>query len=469
MNNFNATQRSDLQHMKNISDQCARRKWRESSLGSSALTIGLLTFGLWWFYTRIWDFSGTKRGMVIALGFLLLSDGLYLLIHLFLKPHTYNGTECRSVDLTIVLATYNAGEMISRTIDGAHRHVPLNQILIVSDTSTDDTVEIARSSGVNVYENEVNLNKALTISGVSPRITTPYTLILDDDTFIGDTVIPTSLLDEGFDAVAFNVMPYLENTLVNRFQQYEYRKNMFMSKSLRAGSASVGNVSGAIGLYHTRDIQFQSAYHSGFFGGEDQERTTLTYLFGTGKGVTYFDSIVLTETPHTWGQLFRQRAVKFGGGWGAAHLNVLILYLRLIASRRANFPLKFEKAYQVFVTLTDPLRFLLFPLLFLDPIGFLIIYMAYVVLEIILWFWTKRVDGLGVVLLSPLYGIFNTLCRFISFPFWIKNRLDFIFKKGFHRRITRRNLVAEYAVIIFLMIGLFVLAIYRFPFEIFRY
>jgi hypothetical protein len=195
--------------------------------------------------------------------------------------------------------------------------VPLTNILIVSDTSTDDTAAIARSSGVQVYENEVNLNKALTISGISPKITTRYTLILDDDTYIGDTVIPTSLLSEGFDAVAFNVMPHVENSLVNKFQQYEYRKNMFLSKSLRAGSASVGNVSGAIGLYHTRDIRLQSEYHSGFFGGEDQERTTLTYLFGSGKGVTYLDSIVLTETPHTWGQLFRQRAIKFGGGLGS--------------------------------------------------------------------------------------------------------------------------------------------------------
>jgi len=255
--------------MENISAERMRRESRTSSFGSSALAIGLLTFGLWWFYTRTWDFSGDKRGLVIALGFLLLSDGLYLLIHLFLKPHSYKGTECRPQDLTIVLATHNAGDMISRTIEGAHRHVPLDQILIVSDTSTDDTAMIARSSGAQVYENEVNLNKALTISGVSPRITTRYTLILDDDTYIGDTVIPTSLLDEGFDAVAFNVMPYKENTLVNRFQQYEYRKNMFLSKSLRAGSASVGNVSGAIGLYHTRDIQLQSEYHSGFFGGED--------------------------------------------------------------------------------------------------------------------------------------------------------------------------------------------------------
>jgi glycosyltransferase involved in cell wall biosynthesis len=436
---------------------------RSSSILSSSIVIGLLIFGLWWFYTRVWDFSNNNRGLVLALGFLLLSDGLYLLIHAFLRPHHYRGNECEPKDLTVVLATYNSGKAIAKTIEGARRHVPRDHILIVSDTSTDNTAEIASSLGVRVLKNDVNLNKALTISKISPEITTPYTLILDDDTYIGSATIPTSPLDGGYDAVAFNVMPEPEDTIINKFQQYEYRKNMFLSKSLRAGSASVGNVSGAIGLYHTKDIQLQSAHHSGFFGGEDQERTTLTYLYGTGRGVTYTDSTVLTEAPHTWWQLFRQRGTKFGGGWGAAHLNILVLYLRLIVSRRAKFALKFEKGYQVFITLTDPLRLVLFPLLLLDPVGFGIVYAAYAGLEIILWLWTKRADSLAIVMLSPLYGIFNTIGRFVAFPFWVRNRFDFVFRKKFHRRVTRRNLVVEYAIIVVVMLALLGYSIYRFP------
>ncbi len=440
---------------------------RLSSAVSSSIVIGLLGFGLWWFYTRVWDFGHNKRGLVLALGFLLLSDGLYLIIHAFLRPHYYTGTECEPDHLTVVLSTHNAGQSIVRTIEGAQRHVPPDQILIVSDTSTDDTAEIATSLGVRVRENAVNLNKALTISRIAPEIATRYTLILDDDTYIGDATIPTSLLDDGYDAVAFNVMPERENTLVNKFQQYEYRKNMFLTKSLRAGSASVGNVSGAIGLYHTKDVQLQSAYHSGFFGGEDQERTTLTYLLGTGKGATYTDSIVLAEAPHTWWELFRQRGIKFGGGWGAAHLNILFLYFRLLVSRRAKFALKFEKGYQVFITLTDPLRLVLFPLLLWDPAGFLIIYAAYAGLETILWCWTKRQDSFLIVILSPMYGIFNTIGRFVAFPFWVKNRCDFVVRKKFHRRVGKRNLVLEYGLIIFTMVGLPAYSIHLFPTLIF--
>ena len=141
----------------------------------------------------------------------------------------------------------------------------------------------------------------------------------------------------------------------------------------------------------------------------------------------------------------------------------MILYLRLIVSRRAKFALKFEKGYQVFITLTDPLRFVLFPLLFLDPVGFLIVYAAYAGLEIILWFWTKREDSLLIVMLSPLYGIFNTIARFVAFPFWVKNRFDFVFRKQFHRRVSKRNLVIEYAAIILVMLSLLAYSIYQFP------
>src|ERR1044071_3468857 len=131
---------------------------RTSSFISSTIVFGLLAAGLWWFYTRVWDFSH-KRSLIFAFGFLLLSDGLHLLIHAFFREHHYHGTECAPKDLTVVLATYNAGDAIAKTIEGAQQHVPPDHILIASDTSTDNTVEVAASLGARIHENEVNLNK----------------------------------------------------------------------------------------------------------------------------------------------------------------------------------------------------------------------------------------------------------------------------------------------------------------------
>lgn len=269
------------------------------------------------------------------------------------------------------------------------------------------------------------------------------------------------MLDEGFDAVAFNVMPEKEDTWVNKFQGFEYRKTMFLTKERRSASCSVGNVSGAIGLFRTKDIVFQKNYHSGLFGGEDQERTTLIYLYGTGRGVKYYNSLVVTEAPHTWRQLFRQRGIKFGGGWGAAHLNITILNIKLLISRRANFALKFEKAYQVFLVFSDPLRFMLFPFLLLDPVTFASLYIIYVLLEMSLWFWTRKQDSFWVVLFSPLYGVFNTIARFVAVPYWVKNRFSFLFREKFHLLVPARNLLAEWLFITFTLITLWGLSFFK--------
>src|SRR3989344_6959305 len=226
-----------------------------SSFLSSVFIVGLTIWGFYWVYSRLWYLSEDNT-LPLALGFLLLSDGVYLLIHLGLRTAEHRKYTFSPEKLSVVLATYNSENVITRTIDEIHIHIPLAQIIVISDTSTDNTVQVAKNTGVRVYENEVNLNKALTISRISPQIKTSYTLILDDDTFIGNTFIPTNLLDEGYDAVAFNVMPEVEDSLVNQFQQFEYRKTMFLTKDLRSASCSVGNVSGAIGLYHTKNIVF---------------------------------------------------------------------------------------------------------------------------------------------------------------------------------------------------------------------
>ncbi len=73
-----------------------------------------------------------------------------------------------------------------------------------------------------------------------------------------------------------------------------------------------------------------------------------------------------------------------------------------------------------------------------------------------------------IVVLSPLYGLFNTVGRFVAFPFWVKNRFDFVFRKKLSRRVNKRWLLAEYAAITAAIISLLAYSIYRFPISIFN-
>jgi len=54
--------------------------------------------------------------------------------------------------------------------------------------------------------------KASAVNYAVYRVQTPYTLLLDDDTRLGGARLPTSLLAaDGFDAVAFHVLPDRRN------------------------------------------------------------------------------------------------------------------------------------------------------------------------------------------------------------------------------------------------------------------
>lgn len=370
----------------------------------------------------------------------LLTDGLFILSHLprRTKPDK-DGLAFTAKKLTVVIACKNGAEVIAETIKGAAVHVPPNQIIVVSDGSTDATAQIARDCGVQVIENKVNLHKVRSINLAMESVTTPYVLILDDDTLIGKTFIPTSLLDDGYTAVAFNVMPTKVRTLINELQQFEYRSTMQMSKHLRAKTGAIGNVSGAIGLYRSADLRRQIKLHSGQFAGEDEQRTLLAHMYGEGKGITYTDSLVETIAPATWLDLLKQRAFS----WSLALPEQLVLYIRVILSPRYHYLLKAEKAYLVYVYLTEPLRILFFWALVLRPQHMAIAYVFYVALNFVVWLRLGRKDSFKAVLLSPIYALLLTACRMVGYFYWIKVKTKYLANR-LHRHASERSLILEY-------------------------
>jgi glycosyltransferase involved in cell wall biosynthesis len=74
--------------------------------------------------------------------------------------------------VSVVIACYNGADVIGETLESLLAHVPPQNIIVVSDCSTDDTVAVARSFGVRVVENRFNRNKPLSVSRVAPMVTT---------------------------------------------------------------------------------------------------------------------------------------------------------------------------------------------------------------------------------------------------------------------------------------------------------
>ncbi len=409
----------------------------------SSLFFVLLCAGVGYFYVAAYSGKIWEHVILAALFLPLATDGFFLSWHLMRRPSRVRNASFDWRKVTIIIPCYNGEKIIGETIRQALRHVSKHQIIVVSDTSSDKTVGVVRPYGVKIIENTVNMNKALSISSAMKHVTTEYVLPLDDDTLIGGTFIPTSLLDEGYSAVAFNVMPEETGTLLNKLQIFEYRKSMYLGKNIRSSVGAIGNVSGAIGLFRTKDLLEQVRLHSGQFGGEDQQRTMLVHLIGQGKGIVYADSAVHTLVPETLRQLFRQRAYR----WGMAVHETFVLCLMMIASPRTHYILKAERAYLLFVFLTDPIRMVFWPLLFLNPRLFGTLFLFYLFLETLSWLKTGRQDPWYVVALSPLYALVRNVARFVAHFYWFKVKFDYLVKRKFHRFITDRRLIAEYAVV----------------------
>lgn len=410
-------------------------------ISASAIILAILIFIIVNFYIFA-SLVNFNKFFYIFLILSLLTDGLYILVHLFRRETPHENISFDPSKVTAVIACYNGEDVIADTIKNCLKHLPPENIIVVSDASTDKTAEISRSYGVRVIENKRNLHKAQSVHEGVKQVRTPYALLLDDDVLIGDAVIPTSLLDEGYTAVAFNVMPIRGETLVNLLQMYEYRNSMNIGKSLRAQVGAVGNVSGAIGLYRTDNLLEQQTMHSGQFAGEDEQRTLLSHMYGKGKGVTYTTETVQTLAPATFYSLYRQRAYS----WSLAVPELFWLYWRIILTPKYHYLLKAEKAYYLYIYLTDPLRMLFLWALILRPKQLLMTYAFYLVMNLLIWFKTKRKDHLFVVFLYPFYTLWLSLCRFIGNFYWLRVKAKYLRNK-LHTNIKDRRLLAEYTLV----------------------
>jgi cellulose synthase/poly-beta-1,6-N-acetylglucosamine synthase-like glycosyltransferase len=432
---------------------------KQRSIGVTVL-LGLICL-IAFFYA----FSVNSASLyVLLLAYLLtLALDIFILTLHILRPFPSSPSQAFDPkSLTVFIACYNGADIIAQTFKEALQHVPANQIIVISDNSNDDTVSIAKSMGVQVYENDKNYGKSMSINRHIHRVKTPYTLILDDDTLIGRTFLPTSLLDAGYSAVAFEVMPIPTKSLANKFQQFEYQKTMTIRKGLRASTGSVGNVSGAIGLYHTKALQAQAIRHSGQSGGEDQQRTLLTHLENAGKGVTYCGSTVQTLAPDSLAALFKQRAFK----WNTSGHENFLLMLRAVLHPHTHYLLKIEKAYALFILLTEPFRMLAFFLILFAPIGsfmthLALIWLFYVWVEMAAWLKTGRLSPVWVVVVFPFYGKLCAVARSIAHFYWYKKKYLYVVKNKFHRLISGRKLLREYAAVSTVLVVVWSIAIYK--------
>ena len=367
------------------------------------------------------------HNLVFVVLFCVLVDFVKLVIELLGRNEERLFTSEPS-QVTAVIPSRNGAGVLPGTVGELAKQVDPSRILVVDDASKDRTSEVAKALGCDVLRFEKRKGKAAAVNYAVHRVKTPYTLLLDDDTRLGGARIPTSLLsDDGYDAVAFHVLPDRRNrdgsagnNLWGHIQRYEYGKSMEIGKRFHDVTQSVSCISGAAGLFRTRDLDDLHHAHNTVFQGEDLQRTIIHLLHG--RRIVFANEPVWTVAPGSWAQWLRQRLL----GWYPGLYHQLANFIRLTFKPGASWRLRYEMLYNLYTAISDPLKTWSIVVLALTPglRGWLIVlYLTYLAFELYPY-WIVRVPGtnrrapLFVLLTYPVYGAINTVLRTVAVLCW---------------------------------------------------
>jgi len=116
------------------------------------------------------------------------------------------------VKISILVPAHNEAGVLRECLDAVLRQtLPVDEIVVVADACTDNTVEVAREYGAVVVETEQGGKAASQDVGL-PYVTGDLLVCIDADTIIADDVVERFVdeLENGADATCANMLPMLQ-------------------------------------------------------------------------------------------------------------------------------------------------------------------------------------------------------------------------------------------------------------------
>ncbi len=190
----------------------------------------------------------------------------------------------RAQNLTVIIPAYNEAETIVDAIRSLQlQTVPVKEIIVVDDCSTDGTAEVARSLGVSVIRPPANTgSKAGAQNAALAQTQTEFVMAIDADTVLAPDA--TERLLAAFDdplvaAACGSVIPRHVRTLWERGRYIEYLIAFGFYKPIQDYYEKPMISSGCFSAYRTERVRAQGGWPNRTMA-EDMDLTWSFYVVG---------------------------------------------------------------------------------------------------------------------------------------------------------------------------------------------
>ena len=229
----------------------------------------ILVFGI---SSTVWATAGLLRLVALRRRFVAGKHRLVKLRNKVLlagpgEPRLDPPTRLRPAQVAVLIAAHNEEDGITATVEAAHTQVPVGNVFVISDASSDATAARARAAGAQVLDLSVNRGKAGALTaGIAHFDLDAFdvTMFLDADTIPASDYMETGLPlfdDPGVVAVAGSagtMWPSREIGVLGRLLiAYRQRTYVLWQTLVKYGQASkwansVSIVPGFASMYRTR-------------------------------------------------------------------------------------------------------------------------------------------------------------------------------------------------------------------------